>query len=91
MEERIGKALTLYAFGVVGLFLLVTPWTGVWNQAIVGLLPTKVGQWVLSGWIRGTISGLGALNLAVASQVARELWQAMHGETPASRADDLTT
>lgn len=91
MEERIGKALMLYAFGVVGLFLLVTPWTGVWNQAIVGLLPTKIGQWVLSGWIRGTISGLGALNLVVAAQVAHELWRVMRGDSPGAHADDLTT
>ena len=77
MESRIRTALLLYAFGVIGLFLLVTPWTAVWSQAIVGLLPTKIGPWVLSGWVRGIVSGLGALNLVVASQVAVELWREM--------------
>ncbi|HXV77076.1 MAG TPA: hypothetical protein VD788_12235 [Candidatus Polarisedimenticolaceae bacterium] len=89
MEARIRTALTLYAFGVVGLFLLVTPWTGVWTQAVVGLLPTKLGQWVLGGWVRGTISGLGALNLAVAFQVAIELWKAMHRAADTAAAREL--
>ena len=80
MDSRIRTALMLYAFGVVGLFLLVAPWTGVWSQAIVGLLPTRLGRLVLSGWARGVVSGLGALNLAVAFQVAIELWREMHRE-----------
>jgi hypothetical protein len=79
LESRIRTALLLYAFGVIGLFLLVTPWTAVWSQAMVGLLPTKIGRWALSGWVRGAVSGLGALNLVVASQVAGELWREMRG------------
>jgi hypothetical protein len=87
LDAKIRTALTLYAFGVVGLFLLVTPWTAMWNQAVVGLLPTRLGQWVLSGWVRGTVSGLGAVNLAVATQVAFELWNAMRVGTV--RTDDV--
>lgn len=88
LEAKIRTALVLYAFGVVGLFLLVTPWTGVWNQSVLGLMPTRLGQWLLSGWARGTVSGLGALNLAVAFQVAIELWQNMRGVRPPNPADD---
>ena len=77
MDSRIRTALLLYAFAIVGLFLLVAPWTGVWSQAIVGLLPTPVGRLALSGWVRGIVSGLGALNLAVAFQVSIELWHEM--------------
>jgi hypothetical protein len=80
LDPRIRTALLLYAFAMVGLFLLVAPWTGVWSQAIVGLLPTRVGKLALEGWVRGIVSGLGALNLAVALQVAVELWQEMHRE-----------
>ena len=39
MDSRIRTALLLYAFAIVGLFLLVAPWTGVWSQAVVGLMP----------------------------------------------------
>jgi hypothetical protein len=78
LDSRIRSALLLYAFAVVGLFLLVAPWTGVWSQAMIGLLPTRVGRLALDGWARGIVSGLGALNLAVAFQVALELWREMH-------------
>ena len=73
MDSRILAALLLYAFVVLGVFLLVAPWTPVWGQATVALLPTALGQWVMRGWVRGVISGLGALDLVVAIQVAAEL------------------
>lgn len=75
MQSRTGAALSLYAFAVLGLFLLVAPWTPAWTQATYALLPKSVGRWVLSGWARGVVSGLGALDLAIAAQVAVELWR----------------
>jgi hypothetical protein len=79
LESRIRAALLLYAFFVLGLFLLVAPWTVVWSRAVVGLLPTAVGRVAQSGWLRGLVSGLGALNLVFALDLALELWQAMRG------------
>ena len=75
MDPRIRSALSLYAFAVLGLFLLVAPWTPIWTRAAIVLIPTPVGAWALSGWVRGLVSGLGALDLVVALQVARELWR----------------
>lgn len=75
MQSRIGSALWLYAFGVLGLFLLVAPWTPAWTQATYALLPKQVGRWVLSGWARGVASGLGALDLAIAAQFGADLWR----------------
>jgi len=75
VQSRTGAALSLYAFAVLGLFLLVAPWTPAWTQATYALLPKSVGRWVLSGWARGVVSGLGALDLAIAAQVAVELWR----------------
>ena len=77
MDLRIRSALTLYAFSVMGLFLLVAPWTPLWARAVMALLPASYGPWVLSGWARGLVSGVGALDLLIAAEVARELWQAM--------------
>ena len=77
MDPRIRSALALYFFGVFGVFLVVTPWTAVWDQAIVALLPTALGAWAQSGWVRGLASGLGALDLVVALQAATELWERM--------------
>ena len=80
MDLRIRTAFMLYAFAVFGLFLVVAPWTPIWNRAMLALLPTSIGTWVMSGWARGVISGLGALDLLVALQVAREFWGQMQSE-----------
>jgi hypothetical protein len=80
VDLRIRTALMLYAFAVFGLFLLVAPWTPIWNRAMLALLPTSIGAWVMSGWVRGVISGLGALDLLMALQVAREFWGQMQPE-----------
>ena len=81
MDSRIGTALTLYAFAVFGLFLLVAPWTPVWAQATYALLPKSVGRWVLTGWARGVVSGLGALDLMIALQVGAEIWRRGRSES----------
>ena len=66
--------LWLYGFLVSGLFLLFAPWTPVWVQAVHAMVPTSLERWMLGGWLRGVISGLGAIDLIVALQVGSELW-----------------
>ena len=44
MQSRIGVALSLYAFGALGLFLLVAPWTPAWMQATFALLPAAAQE-----------------------------------------------
>jgi hypothetical protein len=73
LDARLRLTLALYAFSVLGFFLLVAPWTPVWEQAVVTLLPTRLGAWITSGWVRGLTSGLGVLDLIVAAQVGTEL------------------
>ena len=36
-----------------------------------------LGPWVRSGWVKGAVSGLGALDLLVALQEAGILWQSL--------------
>jgi len=80
LRSRVGVALSLYAFGVLGLFLLVAPWTPAWTQATYALIPKPIGRWVLSGWTRGIVSGLGALDLLIAMQLGLELWRRSVGK-----------
>jgi hypothetical protein len=75
VDPRLRTALRLYTFGVLGLFLLVTPWTPVWQRATTALLPTALCGWVQSGWFRGVVSAVGALDLVIALQSAVELWE----------------
>ena len=70
--------MSLYAFMVLGLFLLVVPWTPVWERVMSGWSSDTLGAWVRAGWVRGVVSGLGALDLVVAAEVGRELWHSLH-------------
>lgn len=73
LETRIHDSLVVYGFTVLGLFLLVSPWTPVWDQAVSGLLPERAWNLAASGWVRGAVSGLGALDLVVAFRAGRAL------------------
>jgi hypothetical protein len=73
VDQRLRVALRLYVFGVLGLFLLVSPWTAVWQRATMALLPTALAEVVRSGWLRGMVSAIGVLDLIVALQCALEL------------------
>ena len=75
MADSLRTALRLYVFGVIGIFLLVAPWTPVWDQATLALAPSELGGWVRSGWLRGIVSGLGTLDLIVAAAEAGLLWR----------------
>lgn len=75
MDKRIGTAFLLYAFIVIGIFLIVAPWTPVWKQSVVVLLPTRVGHWLLTGWSRGIVSAVGVLDLLAAFQLLGELFR----------------
>lgn len=78
LDSRIRTALALYAFFLLGILLVIMPWTAVWAHVASILLPPALKGWVMSGWLRGVVSGLGALDLAVAAQVARELFRGMN-------------
>ena len=80
MDLRIRTAFMLYAFLILGVFLLVAPWTPVWQSATLLLAPTRMGPWIRSGAVRGLVSGLGALDMLVALQVAREFWGQMQSD-----------
>jgi len=74
VESRIRNALSFYAYALFGIFLLVTPWTPVWEQAVRTLLPTSMESWMIRGWARGMVSAVGALDLVIALQFGTALW-----------------
>jgi len=50
----------------LGIFLLMVPWTGIWERNFIArLVPQWYGVWV-SPYMRGAVSGVGLLNLWVA-------------------------
>ena len=72
---RVQVAINLYTYSVLGIFLVAVPWTPMWAQATLLLGTEAFGSWAQSGWVRGAVSGLGALDLLVAAQEAGVLWR----------------
>lgn len=77
MAIRIPFALGAYLFGALGLFLVAAPWSSVWDTLILPFTPTPWGHVAKSGWLRGFVSGLGVLNLAVAVADGARLWRSV--------------
>ena len=73
MTSRLQTALVVYVFAALGVFLVAAPWSPLWEASTAGYLPTAAGAWLRSGFVRGLVSGLGALNLAAAWGEARAL------------------
>ena len=86
MPSRLQIALQVYAFAALGVFLLAVPWSPFWDSATAAYLPTALGPWVRSGFIRGFISGLGGLNVAVACLEAREFLRPPASDPPAGKS-----
>jgi hypothetical protein len=82
LTSRLRTAFFVYLFAALGVFLFVVPWSPVWQSATLGYLPTAAGPWVRSGFVRGLVSGLGALNLAAAWSEARALLWPRAGDGP---------
>ena len=73
MISRLRTAFLVYAFAALGVFLIAVPWSPVWETSTAGYLPTLAGPLLRSGFVRGLVSGLGALNLVAAWSEARSL------------------
>lgn len=73
MISRLRTAFLVYVFAALGVFLVAVPWSPVWETSTAGYLPTAAGAWLRSGFVRGLVSGLGALNLVAAWGEARSL------------------
>ena len=77
MGSTLRAALHAYAFGLVGVFLLAAPWSPLWDSVVLALSPTEWAGLARAGWLRGLVSGLGALNLWIAIVEAAHLWRAV--------------
>jgi hypothetical protein len=76
VESGFRSILLVYIYSVLGVFLVIAPWTPVWEQASHGLLPQAAHVLALSGWVRGLVSGLGAADLVVAARLAGRMMRA---------------
>ncbi len=77
MSERVWVAVEVYFFGVLGVFLATAPWTALWDECTLFVLPIGWGAWVRSGWVRGLVVGVGVLDLIAAARRGIELRRLM--------------
>lgn len=82
--SRLQTVLNVYAFYVVGIFLAAVPWTPVWDHT-TGLLPSLLRVCARSGWVKGAVSGLGALDLLTATREAGSFLRSFRSGEPPSR------
>jgi hypothetical protein len=65
-HHKLSAAVLIALCAEIGLFLLVFPWTGYWeNNYFSSLLPEWRRYWMNPYW-RGAVSGLGVANLFLA-------------------------
>ena len=82
MPSRFIAAFYVYAFAALGVLLLAVPWSAAWDAATAVYMPTPIGSWLRSGFVRGFISGLGALDLLAAWGQAREFLRVGREDDP---------
>ena len=57
---------------LVGVILVLAPWTSLWDSNYLLHPHPALRAFVLSGFIRGTVSGIGLLNILLAVLEARQ-------------------
>ncbi len=63
--------LVLFCFEL-GLFLLVIPWSAMWEQNYFLYRWPQLASWLMNHYLRGFISGLGLVDLGLS------VWYAVH-------------
>ena len=57
---------------LVGIILVVVPWTALWDANYLLQPYPSVRALLLSGYVRGTVSGLGLVNIVLALDEAHQ-------------------
>jgi hypothetical protein len=65
LKERIGTLLYLFYLFEAGLFLLLVPWSRIWEVNYFSAAIPTLGEICLNPYIRGAVSGMGFLHLLV--------------------------
>lgn len=68
MSDRLSRVVLAFLWFDLGLLILLLPWSHLWesNSLLVnypGLIP-----YVLSGYVRGAVSGIGVLDMILAAE-----------------------
>jgi hypothetical protein len=75
---------------LVGLFLVFAPWTHLWDANSLLQPHSALRSVLLSTFTRGTVSGIGLINILLALNQAREYLNGHHGNTGSAENTENT-
>ena len=67
------SALSVYVSLAFGIFLLVAPWTALWAITTEWIFSEAIREFVRGGWVRGAVSGIGVVHLALSASETVDL------------------
>lgn len=68
MNARLSRVILAFAWFDLGLLLLLLPWTHLWEtHYLLNRYPVLI-PYLLNGYLRGAISGLGAVDILFAAE-----------------------
>jgi hypothetical protein len=69
LTDRLGRVVLAFAWFDLGLLVMLLPWSPFWeSNALLARHPWLIPI-VLSGYVRGAISGLGLLDILMAADI----------------------
>jgi hypothetical protein len=68
----VAAILSVLSSLLVGIILIVIPWTSLWDANYLLQPYPSVRALLLSGYLRGTVSGLGLVNIVLALDEAHQ-------------------
>jgi hypothetical protein len=67
-SDRLGRLALAFAWFDLGLLIIFLPWTPLWeNSSLLTRHPALI-PYLLSGYLRGAVSGLGLLDVLMAAE-----------------------
>jgi hypothetical protein len=70
--KRLKVAITVIFFIELGMVLVVIPWTFLWDDNKLLLMHPQWRAFVVNGFTRGVVTGLGLINVWIG------IWEAVH-------------
>ncbi len=67
-SERLGRVVLAFLWFDLGMLILLLPWSHAWgNNPLLARFPGLI-PYLLSGYVRGIVSGIGVLDMVFAAE-----------------------
>ena len=76
MNRFLAVAFILFCFEI-GLFLVFVPWSPLWEHNVLLVYSLTLHRFVLNNFVRGAVSGLGVVDLALGLYELGRFWKSL--------------